>query len=59
MTIGELLRSGRLVNWDLNDRSSRQGLSLLIAHYEAVVYNFDEWHQALSRTLNLAKDALE
>ncbi len=42
-----------------NSQIFRQGLSLLIAHYEAVVYNFDEWHGALSRTLNLAKDALE
>jgi len=35
----------------------RQGLSLMIAYYQALYYTFGDWHAALSRTLDLAKAA--
>ena len=30
------------------------GLSVLMTHYESMVYNFDQWHQALERAQQLA-----
>jgi hypothetical protein len=42
-----------------NNQAFRQGLLLLFYHSETVVYNFDTWHDALGRTLELAEVVLD